>query len=187
MNDEFILFLSMNTLNLHFEDDSWKRDFPESEYHDREISRAIVLDGNKLLFAHIIRNDMFANLGYLETSGGGLEPEEDEVEGLRRELREELGIEVEIITKLGDVIDYYNLIKRRNINHYYLVKKVKDVENHLMPDEERFQLTKVKVTFEEAFASYEKIKDDKLGHLVYQREMPMIQLAKDYLEEHHHG
>ena len=34
-------------------------------------------------------------------------------------LKEELGVEIEIISKIGVVSDYYNLIHRHNINNYF--------------------------------------------------------------------
>ena len=41
---------------------------------------------------------------------------------IRRELKEELGVTVTIICKIGVVSDYYNLIHRHNINNYFLCK-----------------------------------------------------------------
>ena len=40
----------------------------------------------------------------------------------KRELKEELGADVEVVCKIGVVSDYYNLIHRHNINNYFLCR-----------------------------------------------------------------
>lgn len=165
---------------LHLQDDAFPK---QNIVEDREIARAIVLYQDKLLFTHIQRDDAFGKLSYIETSGGGIEKGETPEKGLLRELSEELGVQGEILTYLGDVIDYYNLIGRRNHNHYFLVKATSLGENHLMPDEKYcFHLSKVSLTFKEAYQAYEEVKDTKLGHLVYQREVPVLKKAEALLK-----
>lgn len=168
--------LHKNILNLHLQDTSWGKS--SASYQQRLIGRAIVMDQDKLLFVHVHRDDMFGKMDFLETSGGGIKKGEKIVEGLRRELQEELGITVDVICYLGLVDDYYNLISRENLNHYFLVRKIGDVQSHLMADERNaFHLTKASVTLEEARKVYEGNKELKLGKLLYQREMPVIDLA----------
>jgi 8-oxo-dGTP diphosphatase len=179
----FPIDLGKRTLSLSFEDTSWPK--TAGECHDRLIARAVVLDGDKLVFAHIDRHDAFADYGYLETSGGGIKDGEDLVMGLRRELKEELGYEVEIICYLGKVVDYYNAIARRNINHYFLVRKTKEVHNHLMDDEKNdFHLYPAHVSFEEAIKDYSSHQKEKLGALLFQREVPVINLAHDVIDSY---
>jgi 8-oxo-dGTP diphosphatase len=170
-------------LNLYLEDTCWAKS--GKPINDRLIVRAIVLDGDKLVFAHIERHDAFADFGYLETSGGGVQKGEDLLTALKRELKEELGYEVEVICYLGQVIDYYNLIDRRNINNYFLVRKIKEVGNHLMEDEKNdFHLTPSKVTYEQAIASYKAINGKKIGTLLFNREVPVIRLAEYVIESY---
>ena len=57
-----------------------------------------------------------------EIPGGHREPGESILETAKRELKEELGVSVEIVFKIGVVSDYYNLIHRHNINNYFLCK-----------------------------------------------------------------
>ena len=91
--------------------------------HDRQIVRAIVVDdAGDDYFVRAVRDDDFGAAMLIETSGGGVEPGEDLEAAIRRELREELGVEVELLAKIGVVSDYYNLIHRHNINHYYLCR-----------------------------------------------------------------
>ena len=57
-----------------------------------------------------VRDDDFGKATIIETSGGGVEKGEDLQAAVCRELKEELGAEVEIICKIGVVNDFYNLI-----------------------------------------------------------------------------
>ena len=89
--------------------------------HDRRIVRAIVFDdAGFYYFVRLNRDDEFGKATLIETSGGGIESGEDPEAAIRRELREELGAEVDTVAEIGVVSDYYNLIRRHNINRYYL-------------------------------------------------------------------
>ncbi len=153
--------------------------------HDREIVRAIVFDENGYFyFVRATRNDDFGNVVVIETSGGGVEANENYDEAIKRELKEELGAKVEIIGKIGTVSDYYNLIHRHNINNYYLCKTVSFGDRHLMEEEEKeFHLTTLKLTYEDALKEYEKRRVSPLGRLIAQREIPILYRAKEMIDE----
>ena len=153
--------------------------------HDRQIVRAIVFDEDgTLYFVRAYRDDEFGKATLIETSGGGVEPGEDLVCAIHRELREELGAEVDVLAKIGVVSDYYNLIRRHNINNYYLCRIRSFGEKHLTPDEiECFHLSTLRLSFEDAAAEYERCADSRLGRLVRQRELPVLMRAKTLLAE----
>ncbi len=103
--------------SLELRDEEWPLDYVD---HDREIVRAIVFDENGYFyFVRATRNDDFGNVVVIETSGGGVEANENYDKAIKREMKEELGAKVEISGKRGTVSDYYNLIYRDNINSYY--------------------------------------------------------------------
>ena len=166
---------------IELQDTEWEYQFTD---HDREIVRAIVYDDKGYFyFAQLIRNDIFCNGRVVETSGGGVEKGEDLNEAIIRELKEELGVDVEIDCKIGVVSDYYNLIHRHNINNYYLCKVISFGEKHLTEDErESFHLTTLKLTYEEALNEYQKCRDNKLGRLIANRELPILKHAKLILD-----
>lgn len=153
--------------------------------HDRKIVRAIVVDEDGFFyFVTPTRNDIFGNLTFIETSGGGVEDNEDLTTALKRELKEELGVEVQLIAYLGLVSDYYNLIHRHNLNYYYLVRITSFGKKHLTIDElNDFHLITYKATYYEALEKYESVKNTKLGALIYAREVPIFKLAYQYLSE----
>jgi MutT/NUDIX family protein len=160
------------------------REFPFSYTdHDREIVRGIVFDEEKnFYFVRIYRDDSFGKATLIETSGGGVEKGEDLETAMQRELKEELGAEVEILREIGIVSDYYNLIHRHNINHYFLCKALSFGEKNLMPYEIReFHMETLKLSYEEAIKEYKKCSNTKLGRLIAQREVPVLEEVKKML------
>lgn len=172
----------MEELYLELEDREWPFTYTD---HDREIVRAIVFDDlGWLYFTRATRDDHFGKATLIETSGGGVEPGEDLLPAIHRELNEELGAQVEVVSSIGVVSDYYNLIHRHNVNHYYLCRALSFGEKHLMPDEiERLHLSTLRLTFEEAEAEYRRLACTPIGRLIAARELPILQRARELLEE----
>jgi 8-oxo-dGTP pyrophosphatase MutT (NUDIX family) len=152
--------------------------------HDRMIVRAIVFDDAKrLYFVRAVRNDEFGAATLIETSGGGVEPGEDLVTAIRRELKEELGADVDVLGKIGVVSDYYNLIRRHNVNNYYLCRVRSFGERHPTDDEiDRFHLSVLMLRFEDAVREYERRTDSPLGRLIAARELPVLRRAMELLD-----
>ena len=170
----------MNELYLELKDNEWPFTYTD---HDRQIVRAIVFDDEGwFYFVRASRDDQFGKATLIETSGGGVEQGEDLLSAIHRELREELGAEVEVVAKIGVVSDYYNLIHRHNVNHYYLCRATSFGEKHLMPDEiERFHLSTLRLTFDEAEAEYERRACTPIGRLIADRELPVLKRAREIL------
>ena len=169
-------------LRIELQDTEWPMEYTD---HDRLIVRAIVIDGKgSYYFVRAKRDDYFGKATLIETSGGGVEPGEDLNEAIKRELKEELGAEVEILEKIGIVSDYYNLLHRHNINHYFLCRALSFGEKHLTVDEiEDFHLSTLKLTYEEAVREYEKRSDTKIGRLLAKRELPVLKRAKEIADD----
>ena len=169
-------------LFLELRDDRWP--FTGTD-HDRRIVRAMVIDDEGwFYFVRAYRDDDFGKATLIESSGGGVEADEALETAIRRELREELGAEVEILCKLGLVSDYYNLIRRHNLNHYYLCRVLSFGEKHLMPDEiEQFHLSTLRLRYAEALAEYERRADTPLGRLIANRELPILRRAAELLAD----
>ena len=171
---------NMEELRLSLCDSEWPETAPD---HDRVIVRAIVIteEGN-FLFVRIRRDDEFGKATLIETSGGGVEPGEGLAAAIRRELKEELGAEVEIVCKLGVVSDYYNLIRRHNINHYYLCRAISFGETERTDQEiTDFHMTSLCLPYEDALREYEACRCSKLGRLIANREVPVLERARELL------
>lgn len=172
----------MKELNLQLKDTEWPLEYID---HDRKIVRAIVFDDQEnYYFVRAKRDDDFGKATLIETSGGGVEAGEDLETALKRELKEELGAEVEIKHKIGIVSDYYNLIHRHNINNYYLCKITSFGEKHLTRDEiEDFHLSTLRLSYRDAEEEYKKCAETKIGKLIAARELPVLRRAKLLLGE----
>ena len=172
----------MEKIRLELTDNEWPFEYVS---HDRIIVRAIVIDdAGNFYFVRADRDDDFGKCVTIETSGGGVEDGEELDGAVKRELLEELGAEVDVITKIGTVSDYYNLIHRHNINHYYLCRVISLGEKHLTEDEaNRFHLSTLVLPYDEAIREYERCMISPLGRLIGNREMPILKRAKEIIEK----
>lgn len=171
-----------NEIKIELQDTQWKKEYID---HDRNIVRAIVYDENRMFyFVRAVRDDEFGKATLIETSGGGVENGEDLITAIQRELKEELGVYVDVVCKIGIVSDYYNLIHRHNINNYFLCKIKSFGQKNLTQDEiEKFHLSTLKMSYEEAVIEYENRKNSKLGTLIANRELPVLHRAKEILDK----
>lgn len=169
-------------ISIELQDTEWPLTYTD---HDREIARAIVVDdAGNYYFVRAERDDEFGAATLIETSGGGVEPGEDLGEAIRRELWEELGAKVEIIAKIGVVSDYYNLIHRHNINHYFLCRVQAFGHRHLTEDEmDKYHLSTLKLGYDAAVAEYERRARTPLGRLIANRELPILKRAKALMDD----
>lgn len=151
--------------------------------YERLIVRAIIIKDDKLVFTKYHRDDIFANGSFIETCGGGVETNEYLIDALKREIQEELGYKIEVICLLGLINDYYNLINRKNIIYYYLVRVISKTNSNRLEHEIRYDLKEQILTYEEALNEYEIRKEDKYGSLLYQREIPILKKYKEYINK----
>lgn len=169
-------------LFINLQDDQWEFDYID---HDRTVVRAIVFDEeDKFYFVRAVRDDDFGKATLIETSGGGVEENEELLDAIKRELKEELGVEVDVVCKIGVVSDYYNLIHRHNINNYFLCKVKSFGDKNLTKEEmDDFHLSTLRLSYEEACKEYEYRANTKLGKLISNRELPILYRAKEILDK----
>ena len=72
----------------------------------KEVTAAVILKNNKILIAQRAPDDNLA--GKWEFPGGKIEPGETQQECLRREIREELDVEIEVLDLFGESIYRYH-------------------------------------------------------------------------------
>lgn len=152
--------------------------------HVREVVRAVLLnDKNQVCLHFLFATDMFGLRQYYETPGGGVNPNESHHEALKREIIEEVGYESTIIGELGEVDDYYNLIKRRNHNYFYLARIGKFVGKHQEQKEKELINKTIWVDIDEAILLYKNMQNVLVGKLVKQRELPILLIARETIKK----
>ena len=95
--------------------------FPYNGYdHIRYTARAIIEnENNEFGFLHLVGEDFFGVRDHLESCGGGLEENEDLVDTIIREVKEEMGLSIRHLKLLGSIIDTYNLINRITLSTFF--------------------------------------------------------------------
>jgi 8-oxo-dGTP pyrophosphatase MutT (NUDIX family) len=145
----------------------------------RKIARALVVDEAGNVALHFIsRNDSFGQAEYYETPGGGVEEGETYQAAAIRECREELGYKVEIIGEIGIVRDYYNLIGRCNLNHYFLASRRQFVGTDFKSHGDSLIKKTIWVSISEAIRLYENVSDKPIAILVKRRELIVLRAAQ---------
>lgn len=147
--------------------------------HTRSIVRAVLYDdNNRIALTKIKAKDIFGVRDYYELPGGGVNKNERLIDALKRELDEELGAKIDNIVPLGRVVDFYNLIKRKNNQHYYLCHVSSIGKNHQEEREHQLIEKIVWVDIDSAISLYETMQNVLVGFLVKQRELPILRIAK---------
>lgn len=87
------------------------------QYELRKSARAIVLNERGEMATQYLHNYMFHKL-----PGGGVDPGETIEEALKREVREEVGCNSEIVRILGTIIEYRDKYKLLHISYGFVAK-----------------------------------------------------------------
>lgn len=98
---------------------SEKENLDPNGFKVRRAARAVVLNqqGNVAL----LKANAYS---YHKLPGGGVEPGEDMKVALQRELLEEIGCQADITSEIGEIIEYRDKWKLRQVSHCYLAKQV---------------------------------------------------------------
>lgn len=160
--------------------------FPKTEItHTRKIARCVVFnENNEIALLKLYGDDIFGHRDYYETPGGGVEENENILDALRREMLEEVGAIIDEIRPIGIVNDFYNLINRENINYYFLAKAIKIDSNKIRRNEFEQDMISDLCWFsiDKAIEIMENTKDTPISILCKKRELPILKIAKEMLD-----
>jgi 8-oxo-dGTP diphosphatase len=88
-------------------------------YGTREAARAVVVDhDNNVALLHATKTD------YYKLPGGGLDDDTDKIIALKRECREEIGCEVEVVSEIGLVNEWRRFCKLHQVSYCYFAKVI---------------------------------------------------------------
>lgn len=137
----------------------------------RESARAIIIEDGKLLCIFRRKIDDAGNKQeYYVIPGGGVEAGETTRETVTRELKEELGIDIELLGYLG-VVE-----KEKTIEHYYVAKRLSG-EPHI-GGEESDRMSE-KNYYEPMFMNIEELKNYNFQGM----DLVKRAIAEDYIDE----
>jgi 8-oxo-dGTP diphosphatase len=171
----------MNIPHLHFIDDQYPN---RGIDHVRRCARGVIVNESmEVALTKIFYDDNFGHRDYYELPGGGIKENESIIEAFQREIEEEIGFQVQLISPLARVDDFYNLIKRENHNYYFLGKTIVKTQSRQEEQEQLMIADIIWISLEKAIALYEKMDDKLISGLVKQRELPILRLAKKHLLE----
>lgn len=93
---------------------------PDTYWH-RQAVRAVILDAdNRVYLMYIGRK------GTYKLPGGGIDEGEDNLTALAREVMEEVGVEIEVIAELGQIVEYRDFAQMKQTSYCYLARQVGD-------------------------------------------------------------
>lgn len=155
--------------------------------YERKAARAIVLDGRQILLLYTARYNDYS------FPGGGVDPEEDLITGLKRELIEETGAKnIKILSEYGYIDEYrphynpgHNVIHM--LSYFYICQIDRELGDAKMEDYEALNgMSAVWINLYDAIAHNRKVMKDKEASmgLSIERETYVLELvAKELLHE----
>lgn len=147
------------------------------EFILRNRAAGIVLNNKKEI---ILMN--LTNMHFHMLPGGGMDSNEDLQEALYRELKEETGANVEIISELGIVVENLEQRQMKQITYFYLTKVVGEIgEPNFMPDELEQGYQVEWYSIDDTIKILEE--ENEYEEYIKQRELEAIKAAKQYLED----
>jgi ADP-ribose pyrophosphatase YjhB (NUDIX family) len=87
----------------------------------RPTTCAVVVEGDRVM---LVRRAVAPRRGCWDLPGGFLERGEHPAEGIKRELREETGLEIELLEALGFFLDAYPEPGETTLNLYYIARVI---------------------------------------------------------------
>ncbi|MDP2648991.1 MAG: NUDIX domain-containing protein [Patescibacteria group bacterium] len=151
-------------------------------YPVREAARAVVLDGEgRIALLHVSKKN------YYKLPGGGLDAGEDRMTALKRECREEIGCEVDVVGEIGIILEYRKILNLKQVSYYYFAKvKGAKGEPALTEDEmnEGFELVWLSYDAAKRAMSDSEAADVEGSAYIVPRDTALLKEAAKYLTNH---
>ncbi|MDO8427749.1 MAG: NUDIX domain-containing protein [Candidatus Diapherotrites archaeon] len=148
-------------------------------YNLRKAARAVLVDSKKqIALLHV------AHHNFWKLPGGGIEQNETILEGLVREVREEVGCGISKIKELGETLEFRNQTNTVQVSYCFLGKASKPfTELHLEDDELADGMNLHWVSLTKAISLVKNSMPSKYeGHFIKFRDLAILQKAKTFLK-----
>ncbi len=118
----------------------------------RDAARAIVIDPktNQIGLLHVTKRK------YHTLPGGGLNDGESVLEGVQREVLEEIGCKIKVLNKYAKVIEHRTHTELKSRSHYFITELLEKVETKPTEEEIESGSIPVWVTLNEAIKTIKK-------------------------------
>jgi len=162
-------------LLLEIKDKEWPADL--STLKLREASRAILFDENNLVPLLFV-----SKYNYHKLPGGGIDEGETKMQGLIREIKEEVGSEIEVTGEVGEIIEYRSKFNLKQISYCYYGKTISKGNHALTEDEIEDGMQLVWMTLDEAITQLEKDKPENYeGVFIQERDLAFLKKTKEII------
>jgi 8-oxo-dGTP pyrophosphatase MutT (NUDIX family) len=145
----------------------------------REAARAIVLDGSyKIALLFVSKKN------YYTLPGGGLEENESIIQALEREILEETGCRVEVMTEIGEIKEHRENYLLTQKSYCYSVKVVGEKGEPVFTDKEKdagFQLKWCSLDDAIKIMVHNKLIDYR-GHFIQLRDLTFLKAFAKQIE-----
>lgn len=148
-----------------------------NSFRQRKAARAVVLDAHgRVALLHVTKN------AYHKLPGGGIDPGEDVITALKREMREEIGCAVTDIQEIGEITEYRDEWGLTQISYFYRARLEGEVGTPAFTEEELADGFEV-VWADNINAATNLLKADEPqgyeGPLIQQRDVAILKAIND--------
>lgn len=149
----------------------------ESASEVREASRAVVFDENNQIPMLFV-----SRWGYHKLPGGGIDEGEDRAKALVREVKEEVGSEIEVTGEIGKIIEYRSRWNLKQISYCYLGRILSKGKPSFTEKESSQGFKIVWLSLDDAIS---KVENDKPGNyegsFIQKRDIVFLKKAKQII------
>jgi 8-oxo-dGTP diphosphatase len=152
-----------------------------SNYKTRKAARAVLSNGAGQIYLLNVQLH-----GYHKLPGGGIDEGEAVEEALARELMEEVGCKAEVISAIGEIIEYRDFEQLKQISYCFLAKQVgKQQQSELEENELAEDMIEVKAgTLGEAITRLQNDRPNNLeGKFIQKRDLAFLKGAQSLLPD----
>lgn len=156
------------------------KEFPsdESGLKLREASRAVLFDENGLVPLLFVSKH-----NYHKLPGGGIDAGEDKMKALIREVKEEVGAEIEVITEVGEIIEYRSEFNLKQTSYCYIGEITSKGQPAFTDEELNDGFKIIWLSLNDAIAALEHDEpDDYEGHFIQRRDWVFLKTVRQILK-----